>query len=550
MTAIQTWFRNLGLRRKLDLVIGSICTVVLLLACAALFIFQEFHFQREMRRDLLATAEIISANSIGPLKFRDQQGATEVLSALKAKPQIASAHLEMRDGTEFARLAGIGGEAASSSVALHDGLHAEGFRIVVAQPVLNGEQRLGTLYLSANTASVHAALMRLYGTICAGVLVVSLLMGMLLSTRLQGLISQPILTLAGTAREVAEDKNYSVRAKHSGTDEVGLLTDAFNQMLSQIEADAASLRDINSELQCEICERERTARELEALHGRLLETSRRAGMAEVATSVLHNVGNVLNSVNVSASVLRNQIRGSRSSQVIKLAALFQDNAARLAEFLTTDPRGQRIPGFLAKLATQLSAEQEQQLAELDALRKNIDHIKEIVAMQQSYARVSGVTELVSPASVVEDALRIDAGRLDLEKVEVVREFEAVPETWIDRHKVMQILINLIRNARHAICDARPDGRQLRIQIRRTSEDRMAIQIIDNGSGIAPENLVRVFQHGFTTKKNGHGFGLHSGANAAVEMGGSLTVHSSGLGHGATFTLELPLNQAESVSKAA
>lgn len=122
---------------------------------------------------------------------------------------------------------------------------------------------------------------------------------------------------------------------------------------------------------------------------------------------------------------------------------------------------------------------------------------------------------------------------------VERDFRPAPPVRVDKHKILQILTNLLRNAKHAVEDfGRPAGR-IAVTIDADGE-RSRIAVTDNGVGIAPENLTRIFRHGFTTKKNGHGFGLHSGANAAKEMSGRLSVHSAGPGTGATFTLELPV----------
>jgi C4-dicarboxylate-specific signal transduction histidine kinase len=180
---------------------------------------------------------------------------------------------------------------------------------------------------------------------------------------------------------------------------------------------------------------------------------------------------------------------------------------------------------------------------MESVGKNVEHIKEIVAMQQNFAKVSGVYENLSAASLVEDALRINSAAFERHRIQVLREFdEATPPVSLDRHRVLQILINLISNAKYAM-DAQPsDEKRLVIRIG-ASPDRVKISIGDNGVGIAPENLVKIFTHGFTTKKDGHGFGLHSCANAAKEMGGSLTAHSGGLGQGATFILELPAAQS-------
>ena len=213
---------------------------------------------------------------------------------------------------------------------------------------------------------------------------------------------------------------------------------------------------------------------------------------------------------------------------------------RLAEFLTTDPKGKLIPEFLGTVADELADEQTELIAEMNSVGQHIEHIKEIVAMQQSYAKVSGVYENLAVAGLVEDALRMNAAAFDRHHIELVREFdENMPPVCVDRHKVLQILINLLRNAKHAM-DGRADhDKRMVIRVGMASPDRVKVTVGDNGVGIAPDHLTKIFNHGFTTKKDGHGFGLHSGANAAKEMGGTLTAHSDGPGKGAEFTLELP-----------
>jgi PAS domain S-box-containing protein len=278
---------------------------------------------------------------------------------------------------------------------------------------------------------------------------------------------------------------------------------------------------------------------VEAAHQQLLETSRLAGMAEVATNVLHNVGNVLNSVNVSAALVADNAKKSKVTFLGKAVALMDEHAADLGSFITVDPKGRQLPGYLNQLAEQLIREQQATIKELDSLRQHIEHIKDIVAMQQSYAKISGVTEVVNVTDLVEDALRMNVVALSRHGVELVREFNLVPPVIVEKHKVLQILVNLIRNAKHACDDSGRPGKKLRLQVAKT-DNGVRVDVVDNGVGIPPENLTRIFNHGFTTRKSGHGFGLHSGALAAKEMGGTLSVHSEGPGCGATFTLTLPL----------
>lgn len=277
---------------------------------------------------------------------------------------------------------------------------------------------------------------------------------------------------------------------------------------------------------------------LELVHKQLLETSRLAGMAEIATNVLHNVGNVLNSVNVSASLLVDGVKKSKSANLVKVAAMLREHEHDLGTFITSDVKGKQLPAYLFQLSEHLQADQMTTIKELDSLLKNIEHIKEIVTMQQTYARVSGLKEIINLHELVEDSLRMNVGALDHHGVALVREFEPVPPMNVEKHKILQVLVNLIRNAKHACQEsARPD-KQLTVRVAK-ADGRIKISVSDNGVGISPENLLRIFNHGFTTRKDGHGFGLHSGALAAKEMGGSLNVASDGPGQGATFTLELP-----------
>jgi len=281
---------------------------------------------------------------------------------------------------------------------------------------------------------------------------------------------------------------------------------------------------------------------LQDIHQELVETSRQAGMAEVATSVLHNIGNVLNSVNVSATLVADEVKKSKIPYVGKVVALLNEHAGDLGAFLTADSRGRQVPGYLGQLAEQLGREQQAALKELELLRQNLDHIKDIVAMQQNYGKISGLTEVVRVADLIEDALVINAAALTRQEIEVVREYAGVPDITVEKHKVLQILVNLVSNAGHACAGSGRPDKQIGLRVA-PSGGGVQIAVLDNGVGIPPENLGRIFQHGFTTRKGGHGFGLHNGALTARELGGSLTVQSGGPGQGAVFTLELPLEPA-------
>jgi signal transduction histidine kinase len=267
----------------------------------------------------------------------------------------------------------------------------------------------------------------------------------------------------------------------------------------------------------------------------LVDVARRAGMAQIAINVLHNVGNVLNSVNVSARLLGSRIARTRAARVAEVAALLGDEASALGRLIASDERARSVTAYLRELGMSLVAERDEMVGEVDRLTTSVDHIKNVVAMQLSYAGADGALEMCTMTELVDDALRLQ--ELSLANVAVERAYESVPPVPLDRTRLMQIFVNLIANAGHAT--AHVEGvRKLRISVRADSGGQQVVEVQDNGCGIAPEHLGKIFAHGFTTRSGGHGFGLHSSAVAAREMGGSLSVRSDGPGAGATFTLTL------------
>ncbi len=293
---------------------------------------------------------------------------------------------------------------------------------------------------------------------------------------------------------------------------------------------------------------QRTA-ELDKVHRELLQVSRKAGMSEIATGILHNVGNVLNSVNVATNQVVQKVRKSRVAELGAASDLIAEHIGDMAGFVTEHPQGKHMARYMIEMGKHLANEQKDTLDKLDVLRNHIDHIKEVVAMQQSYARVSAMLEDVSLPELLEDALRMRVTSFGRHHIDVVREYEDVPPIRAERHRVMQIIVNLVGNAKHAISDHRSTGGKVTLRLSWPASDRVRLEVADDGVGISSENLSRIFSYGFTTKKNGHGFGLHSSALAAKEMGGTLTVQSAGEGRGATFILELPLLQKVASEKA-
>lgn len=271
----------------------------------------------------------------------------------------------------------------------------------------------------------------------------------------------------------------------------------------------------------------------------MISLSRQAGMAEVATGVLHNVGNVLNSINVSTTLMSNAWRESKLVTVERIAQVLEQHEDNLVEFVS-EGRGKHLPSLIRELSVSLKDEQKLHQDELQCVAKSVDHIKEVVQGQQENARQVSTSEPVAITELMDEAIRFNQEGLSKNCVEIRREFYEVPNVCTDRHKVLQILVNLVGNAKNAVIEYEVESPLIEIRIK---EDADAIHVIvkDNGMGIAKENLTRIFGHGFTTRKKGHGFGLHSSALAAEAVGGSLTVNSGGIGCGAAFKLRLPID---------
>lgn len=287
----------------------------------------------------------------------------------------------------------------------------------------------------------------------------------------------------------------------------------------------------------QVFERRRAADEREALSDQLIDASRQAGMAEVASGVLHNVGNVLNSITVSSTLLYEQLDQSGIGGVGRLAELLSEHRDDLVEFLNHDEKGQKIVGYIHELADHLKEENDGMKSEMESLLSNIEHIKNVVRKQQHYGRPTNVNESVDVKDLLEDALRINE-LADNPAVAVERHYGKMAHVFVDKHNLIQILNNLLRNARQAF-EERDEARVEIFTGVDGSPRYLFIRICDNGCGIPLEVQDKIFRFGFTTKSDGHGFGLHTSANTAQSMGGNLTFFSEGRGKGTTFTLTLP-----------
>ena len=527
--ALHQWIRNQPVRRKLAL-LGVATAITAALAASAVLLAHRLHVLRaDYLADTLSINWIVAENAIGPVAFQDETAANALLSTLRAKKIIRGAIIDLPEKNNFASY----GEAPVGSFRLAPGQTAayDGWTLHTSAPI--GDGSAGTVYLVADLKPVLWDTLAAFASALIGGVLLALVLSFIVGIKVRRFILVPVENLHLVASRVAEKVVYNERAPVLGHDEIGDLTTTFNRMLDRLQASDADLRSSNAVLNREIANRQR-------LEGQLLETSRLAGMAQVATGVLHNVGNVLNSVNISANVMRDTLStNSQFALLEQTTALLKAQGNDLNRFLTEDKRGKLVPPFLILLGEQIALLRDDLIRETELLSINIDHIKQIVALQQNHAQGGGIVMSVSPAELFSDALRITHASISRHEVQVIRNFSEVPEIVTDRHQVLQILVNFVTNGVQAVKSRPADGRVLTLGLH-PDDDGVLFTVEDNGIGIASENLGRIFQHGFTTRKDGHGFGLHSGSVAARNLEGELGVHSDGLDRGARFTLALPL----------
>ena len=328
-------------------------------------------------------------------------------------------------------------------------------------------------------------------------------------------LSVPIQRLDRFAQQLA-DGDLSQRIDIKTGDEVQSLADSFNYMVEELN---------------------RSNREL-------VKTARQAGMAEMAVDVLHNVGNVLNSVGITTQELKRKVSDSRMASLHNVVDLMERQGSQLPQFIAEDPRGKKVPEYLSAVGGHLREEHQAITGGLSDLERHIQHIQDIIRLQQSYSRTIGLTERINVVEVIDDAEALNIDAIRRHNIVVVKHLEPLPQIILDRQKLLQILTNLISNAKQAFSGSDIDNKRIEIALYHHRPDVFCITVSDNGTGITEESLTRIFQHGFTTRKEGHGFGLHSSAIAASEMDGNIRAESMGPGKGATFILELPFRTLE------
>ncbi len=279
------------------------------------------------------------------------------------------------------------------------------------------------------------------------------------------------------------------------------------------------------------------------LNDQLVTVARRAGMADIATSILHNVGNVLNSVNVSIGMIQENTNKPHVKNLSKITGMIEENEGNLVSYFTQDEKGKVLPQYLAALAKEVNDEYISIDNEVQRLNNQVKHIESIVAMQQSISGGSGCHEKIFLPDVINTAILMCKSSIEKRNISITKEIKENIFLVTDKNQLLQIILNLIQNANDALSlpQVHAENRIIMIMIEKNlSSNSVDIKVSDNGVGIDQADLNKIFTFGFTTKPQGHGFGLHSSALVARELGGSLRASSEGSGYGAEFILTLPL----------
>ena len=530
--------RSNSIHRQIMLFAVLICLAVLLPVGSVLLLNHISQFKAKLSESFQATTRIIATNASAALAFNDKAAAEELLASLVNAPSITAAALYTKDG---ARLVSYGDTPPAPPAPAH----SDGFSSNQEPVSYKGEHYGCLLVLSRYPAELRTTIVA-WISVYAGGIVLAAVIAALLAARFHRDVATPLQSLANTAGEVTTSQNYAVRVPLNGPREIRELAQAFNTMMTEIDRRDAELGEKSKALSTQLITLRNEVEEREAAEQRLRENnremmrlSREAGIAEVATGVLHNIGNALNSINVSTELLCTQVHEQSRLTAATLRDFFASPPENAAVVFSAHPVGPGVLNFAASLTRLIVGQMDEAARELASLRTGVLHLKDIVSRQQSLAKTATLSESFNLNEALQDALllsKADALRIELD---ITHPASGPAKAYADRSSVVQILINLIANARESMDEAGTLDQKLSIQIRPQDDAHISISLTDYGSGIASDQLVAIFSYGFTTKKHGHGFGLHNSANIARLMGGSLQVHSPGPGLGATFTLTLP-----------
>ena len=356
--------------------------------------------------------------------------------------------------------------------------------------------------------------------VCSLIGVLLMLLGTGIALRLR--VVEPLQTMASHAARVGIEDDLAARLNSDRTDEIGILARSFDHMVAHL----AEAR-----------------RETE-------ESAHRAGMAEIASEVLHNVGNAVNTANCCAEVIGDRLNNSRLSGLEKATSLLSDQASNAVHFFSEDPRGPKLINSLVTVTGTLQKEQAENLSELQRLQETIRHIRDAIASQQSHARKSDFRQRVDLRALLNETLLVNEALQKQCGVSVTINMPELPLLELNRSRVAQVLVNLEKNALLSMQSVPERNHVLTVNVAVLETDLLQIEVRDTGTGFTPEIHERLFGQGFTTRKEGSGLGLHYCVNVIREMGGDITAYSDGPGTGARFQITIPRAVPEMIKSSA
>ncbi|KAA3614046.1 MAG: HAMP domain-containing protein [Calditrichaeota bacterium] len=525
--------------------------ISVLIGLIALFIYLYFpaNLQKFVLHQFQAKAHSISAmsafNLSSALYFDDLETINETFASAKQNRDLVYIIVVDDSGKVIASHNLKGAPKARNHVTENQNLQSlESAVYSTKTPILINNQQIGTLYMGISLEQIIAHVEESKRTIFFVSLAVFLI-GILAVFGISNYITIPMIRMVKTVQLIS-DGDLSQRAQVTTRDEVGCLADNFNKMVENLENTQGELKEANDrsenraeQLQEEMKERQKAEQEREAMHKELNEVARRAGMADVATSVLHNVGNVLNTVNTSISVIGETLERSKITGFFKATDLLKENIGDIEGFILRNPKGKKLLEYYLKLEESLQNEQVILNKNIEKLEGKVSLINDVITAQQTYSNEGLYSEKLALSEVIDNAMKIQKNSMLQHKINLHKFYKTTPEIKVQKIKLVHILMNLYKNSKEAMFETDPIKRLFRIEVDNDVQYAW-IRISDSGPGISEENLGKIFSYGFTTKENGHGFGLHSCANYMTEMGGKMWAEPNRDGAGATFVLQFPM----------
>ncbi|MGL1935468.1 MAG: ATP-binding protein [Fibrobacterales bacterium] len=530
-------FATLSIKSKIVLIIVVVSFIVISITTTIISYVHMSDYKENLLHHSQIKAKLVGEYCITALSFNYPKRAEEILEKLKNDPSIIQADIYHSDLTPFASYPES--ENNHSYDARYTEAYAEfdGDTLNTYQPIAFNNEVYGYIHLQ-NFTSMSSKLrdqITMILILFAGVM----LFALFIARALQSIISNPIISLSNIAHLISTNHDYSIRVKKVNSDEIGELFDNFNTLLSEtehkeIERNEAirALQEHKETLETKVKERTDT---LMSTQKELIDNAHKAGMADIASGALHNVGNILNSIKTSASLILEFHNNSGFSRFKQANTLLRDNFDTIEDFIIHDPKGKKLLMYYLEIEKMQESSEEQINSHIHRLIDKVNSSVDVIHAQQSYASATSLTEMYSVSEIIEDGLAMESSSIDKHGISIVKNYYPVPDVPIQRTKLIHIIINLINNAKEAMEEIPRTERTLSIEVVDQGSE-ITITVSDSGHGISPENLNNIFSHGFTTKEQGHGFGLHSCANYMTEMGGRMSVSSGKVLPGATFTL--------------